>query len=89
MSYNESKILYCLYNTKTHEYLGDGDEFGFFCNARLFTSPGHIKNSLRMRDEQDTHHSIKHEPRYPKLHSGELQIREVEITKWQAKELLY
>ena len=88
MSYNQSKVLYCLYNTESHEYLGEGDEFGFFSEARLFTSPGHIKNSLRMRDEQDAHHGIKHEPRLPKLHSGKLEIRELEITKWMTKEHL-
>lgn len=85
MSYNASKRLYCLYNTETHEYMGDGDEFGYFCDCRLFTSPGHIKNSLKSRDNQDSYQCIKHEPRYPKLESGKFQIREIEITKWMTK----
>lgn len=95
MSYNASKHLYCVYNTETHEYMGEGETFGYFKDCRLFTSPVHIKNSLKTKDDMDIfQHNLRlgevireiPEPRYPKLESGKLQIREIEITKWMAKE---
>ena len=85
--YNAPKILYVLYNTKTHEWLQDNDCFGEFESCRLFTNIGHIKNSLKARDEQDTRQNITTKDRIKKLDSGEYEIKKLEITKWSASNL--